>query len=476
MSLNNRAFMLAQCGYIFIVWLVLSLFPGASMLPTLLSMIGVWAIVLGCYHITPWRSISGMWVLLVATTIISIGIIINVNYFTGFESANTQMPLLQNPDAKRYYADALYSMGHEAGVATEAKNHGYGLMISWLWRITGITIVSPLILNMLFMLLAIILSGGIAWRLLNGVMSRSGEWISTCAMIMSASVCYFLNSGTLLLKEAGLIFAFSLIGFSIISLAKLSTTTIHRIGVVVMFALGVLLISLLRFNFLIMVVVGIIMLQVWKRNNLLLGGAYLLVCIVGWLMVSLVMYQDGIETAQIASKIIEGRGGIGAFFFENTDHDTYNAIVNGYFEYPWWKKIMLLPMSAAVQFLIPLPWGYCDDIQFGYTLAYAHFSYPWYAVGGLLLYFVLFQMNRAPKLLCRMVMWGVLMWLVPAYLFAGTVSRYTLPFLPLLIPAVVYVVGSCRKCKNLKMWMYSYFVLLVIGLMSGYVVQKGLLS
>ena len=202
------------------------------------------------------------------------------------------------------------------------------------------------------------------------------------------------------------------------------------------------------------------------------------ICVCCWLGESLFLYNDYSRMPEVATQIMGGKGLDGAFFVGNEDHQSYNLIVDGYFGYPWWKKVILLPMTAAVQYLIPLPWGFCDDVHFGYTLAYAHISYPWYVIGGLILYFVAFEMHRASIRFQRIVEWGGLMWLVPAFLFAGTVSRYTLPILPLIIPAAVYVVAKWHELNKLKLkvWCWGYGVILVIGLLSGYLVQKGVLS
>ncbi len=477
MILTNRTFLIAQCGYLLLVLMALLLMPGASVVPTLLAMVGVWIVVSIVYNSTPWKNNVGWWTLLVVLTILSIGIVANVHYYTVCSGGTTQLPILHNPDAFKFYYDALYTVGHSAGVAADVKNHGYGMLISWLWSITGVTIVAPIVLNMLFVLIGIVMCGGIAYRVLRGQTPRNDCWIATCAMLMASSVCYFLNSGTLLLKEAGLIFSFSLIAYVIVSISEQKVHNLRIIKLLVLFFVGAVLLTILRFNFLIMVVVGIVMMTRWKKRNIVLSCILLALCVCCWLGESLFMYNDYSQMPQVATQIVGGKGLNGCFFVGNEDHESYNLILEGYLGYPLWKKTILLPMTAAVQYLIPLPWGFCDDIHFGYTLAYAHISYPWYVIGGLILYFIVFEMRRASIQFQCLVGWGGLMWLVPAFLFAGTVSRYALPILPLIIPAAVYVVAKWHELNRLKlkMWCLCYGVLLVVGLLLGYIVQKGVL-
>ena len=124
MSFNKKSFFYAQCGCVLLVLIALILLPGASMVPTLLAIVGVWGVVSMCYKMLPWKCNAGWWTLLISSTILAIGVIANVNYYTVHSGATTQMPVLHNPDAWRYYADALSVIGHESGVPCEIKSHG----------------------------------------------------------------------------------------------------------------------------------------------------------------------------------------------------------------------------------------------------------------------------------------------------------------------------------------------------------------
>ena len=82
MTINDRAFGFAQLGYVLVVLLALILLPGAQFFTSLLAMLGVWALVSGVYQAAPWRNREGWWTLLVATTLLAVGVIANVHYFT----------------------------------------------------------------------------------------------------------------------------------------------------------------------------------------------------------------------------------------------------------------------------------------------------------------------------------------------------------------------------------------------------------
>ncbi len=471
MSFTNRLFISAQIGYLVIALCALILFPGADVIPTLISFVGVWLIVAMIYSATSHCNMAGWWTLLIATTILAVGIIANIHYFTELSGGTTSSPILQNPDAKGYYLYALYHhTGDEEKMLEYSGRKGYGLIISLIWKFTGVTIVPPIILNMLMMLLSIIISGVITSRLLGNSNATTAPRLSTLAMILTASVCYYLNSGTLLLKEAGIGLAISLIALGMTSIVSFSDNHATRIKLIVCFFVGLLLLCILRYTYIIITAIGILSLISWRNKDEIRNALpLLLLCIIAWGAMALIFNTNINNNAEA---IADGSSIGGAYFFDHEQHRFYNNLIGNYLEYPLWKKILILPLSATTQFLVPFPWNFSRDMIFGYTLAFAHVTYPWYIIGGLILFFITIGWRKAPSNLCRFTFAGATMWLVPAYLFAGTVSRYALPMLPILIPAAVFVIMNCRQLKSFKIWSICYVALLAITLITCYHLQQ----
>lgn len=460
---SKHSFAFAQAFYIIIVLLALWLLPGAEVWSTCGAMIAVWMLISVIYHYTPWYSKRGRWILLIATVLLAVGIIANVHYFTVATGGSIELPILKNPDAHRYYYDALATVEHPNGEIAPLKHHGYGLLISWLWEVTGISVVTPLVVNMIAILLCIIISGGVTWRVLGGC--SNGKAQATIAMALTAIVCYYINSGTLILKEAGISLAIALIALSLTGCYNIPKTFKSRIILIAGLLAGVIILSFLRYTYLMMIPIGAIILLKWNKPNIIIA------CLLIGISIIAIHISAELTTEIKVVGLIEGTQGHSAYFYDNAQHRFYNEIVSGYLEFPVWKRILYLPVSAAVQYLVPFPWNFARDMEFGYTLAYAHFSYPWYAVGGLILYYIIIGWRKSTSLLMRMTLCGVLLWLVPAYLFAGTVSRYSLPLLPMLIPAAVYVVATYYKRRSFKLWSISYIVILVLTLVVAYHLQ-----
>ena len=472
MNRNIRTFAIAQTVDAAIVLGALLLLPGADTATTMAAMLAVWGITASVYRITPYRDTAGWWTLLVATTFLAVGVIANTHYFTEVSGGTTSDPVLNNCDSRGYFLDALHHSGMDKGVPESATRRGYGLLISSLWKITGITIVSPLVLNMLMILLTIIISGGITYRLSGGKGCGTTHGKASLAMIMTASVCYFLNSGTVLLKEAGISLAMSLIALGLTSTIAGDSPirAKERIPYTIAFIAGLALLGVFRHTFILIATLGTILLMRWNNPpRLKQSFLFLALGAAAWGIMTLLTRSD---ISGIAGGVVDGAAVQSSFFYDNDQHRFYNNLVGDYLQLPAWKRILMLPMSAVTQFLVPFPWNFSRDITFGYTLAYAHIAYPWYIIGGIILFFIFTGWRTAPSRLRRFVVTGVILWLVPAYLFAGTVSRYALPMLPMLIPAAVHVITTCRNSKPFRIWGLCYTALIAVTLIVCHYLQQ----
>ncbi len=472
MSFHNRTFLFAQLAYMIIVSCLPTLLPGADAVTTPIAMIGVWGIVALTYRSTSTRNIAGWWTLLIATTLLATGVTANIHYFTTVSDGTTDNPVLENPDARSAFSNALYHSDIKGGQPELPGRQGYGLMIAMLWKLTGVTIVSPIILNMLMILMSIIISGVISSRLLHSSNSAQSGRIASIAMIMTASVCYYLNSGTLLLKEAGTCLAFALIGLGLTTAT--SDKDNHRYKLFALYALGIALLCILRHTHILFAIAGVLILIPWTDKKRIKQAIPLLIIpTIAWGLMEILLNSG---TLLKTADVVEGSKIQSAFFYDNDQHRFYNNLIGDYLTYPVWKRILLLPVSAITQFLVPFPWNFSRDMIFGHTLAYAHISYPWYIAGGLVLFFIATAWRTATPELYRFTVMGIILWLIPAYLFAGSVSRYALPMLPMLIPAAVYAITQLRKSKSFKIWGICYCITLTFTLIACYHMQQSAIN
>ena len=121
--------------------------PGAPAL-AFAGFAGITVVTLGVYgFLCGGASRLGAYVLLGAATILSIGIVVNVNYFTIGCGGTDAAPVLYNSDAWRTWNDALYRLG--AGGEAIPPTYGmYGGIVAAVMSVTGISITAGLMVSM----------------------------------------------------------------------------------------------------------------------------------------------------------------------------------------------------------------------------------------------------------------------------------------------------------------------------------------
>ena len=406
---------------------------------------------------------AGEWVLTATAAVMAMGVTLNVYYYTTVVGGTLDAPILINDDSSRYFRAAECIMAGNYG-ELEGSFAGVPLMTAALWAILGKSIVWPLAANVFLTLFAIALGGRLAARLL-----RRDTATSALAMALTASVCHFTGEGMILLKEPMVYVGFLM---TIIVLARLYKGRRMTASQWVQFVTGCVLLSSVRSSMLMFV--GLLMLLLLRHAavrrmwvSLLVMAAVMVVCYVGASHIQGFGYERHVST-------IKGSGYVPYQYLCNPRYDGYMSIVGRYMQCSPIEKIALLPVTVAVQAAIPFPWTMMRDVPFGYSQIWNHIALPWYLLAGILLfYFAVLWWRRATSLRLW-ALWALLCWVITAYLYAGTVSRYVMPVVPMLVPLAVYVIEQIRSrrfVKTFKVCACGYSVLLVLALTAGYFIQ-----
>ena len=141
--------------------------------------------------------------------------------------------------------------------------------------------------------------------------------------------------------------------------------------------------------------------------------------------------------------------------------EVYQSAMGDYENLPVLHKVLRLPVSMAIQFLSPLPWGFTRHIGFGLSYFHNHFSIPWYCVLCLVLYFMFFCIPKNPVEVTKSLVMGGVALSVTAYVSGGSVSRYVLPWLPFLIPAAASVIVTVAWRRLSFRWFSAVYALLI---------------
>lgn len=426
------------------VLLMLIFVPGAPVVPSFLTFIILGAATIVVYRRTSGSTTAGEYALAVATTLLAVGVTANVWYFTTACGGTDAHPVLQNPDAARNWDHAMSMLGY--GGAIPPHSHGYYPMISALvMRVTGPSITAVLMLQMAYILIALVCASVLGYRL------TGKSRIATVSLIATMSVCYYMVTGTVFVKDSAVICSLALTAVGI-------TTCGARFRWVPLLS-GILLLAVARTDFLWAIVMGIIIYMIANRNIRPSMRDSILCCMICILMFLLGEY---LNITPIFSQVITGS--TVAVYGIPAQHQAYFNLIGDYASLPFPIKILLMPFTAAVQFLIPFPWNFSRDLVFGPSQIYAHIAYPWYLFGTIFIYGVARMWHKVPAGMRALSAWAILCWLTPCITSGGTVSRYALPAITLMAPMVAYTLLRCYRMKSLYFWIAVVATLLTVAL------------
>lgn len=454
---KGRKFIIPACTYAVLVVLALLMLPGAPVIGTAVAMVLLSVLVCAIYKETSAYVPSGVYALFLASFILSLGVIANVFYFTTQSGGTCSDPILQNFDAGVIWGDcnAHYGIGN----AFRPARFYYGVIIAALMKVFGHSIVVPLVANMFCMQIALLLGALMTYRI------TEDKRTSVVAIIAAMSICFYMSMGTVLLKDSWVIMATALAAYGLIRSDKKG---------VALFAVAALIMMCVKPSYLLALAVGAAALVLPKKldkRNAMLCVALVALCVLLWKLPIWLGMPD-----MSKGYLTTGTPTYGEEFNDGLpQHQAYFSILGNFFEYPLYKRIMLLPITAGVQFFIPFPWNFSRDVVFGYSQVYAHIAYPWYLFGSVVIYYFIFACRRLPRQLLWLSLWAMFCWLVPCVMHGGTVSRYALPTVTLFAPCVAVVLTRFLRKRSFVIWTSAFVIALAILLPICYILQNSAL-
>jgi len=411
--------------------------------------------------------------LLVIAMVMAIYAVALMSDWTKTPGYSLEMPNLRGDD-RNYYKWAL---NRYDGRVEEPRVvfPGFPQMMVVLWRVLGVSVIWPVAMNAMFALLGITFTGMATRRLLHARISVAQRVLLAVGVGSCVLLMFMLASGVMVLKEAITLFGIASVGYVLTGMDCGDDEGITwRDWLVLVLALALL--ALVRTTYLYFVMIGIVMMAVahWRRNWLLA---------VGMLALTLVAFMAGNHYAAYSVRnhlvIIDGGWDMQHFYLLDSHQHPYLSIIGNYFLLPEWKRVLMLPLTMAVQFIIPFPWIAYDE----YILVniMPRISYGWYALGGVALFYYLIMSwrRRSQARLGLWAWWPAVSFAVAAYVTAGSVVRYVLPFEAMFVPVVVFVLSRVREGyyrRHFVWWAVAYVLMLSVTLLVCLQVQTGVVT
>lgn len=421
--LSQIKFPLVAAGAVFLVLVGLGCaFPGFVFTNyILLGAICLFAIVTPHFISSCNRPLT--WAMSVFTLLLGTGVILNAWYYTTFLGGTPDHPVLINTDSHRWWHDALFHLGDSDGIATSASHGWYGYVLAAVLFVFGKNIGCALLWSMLLNLASLLLTWRLTYRL------TDNKKVATTAVVCCGAVCYWLAIGTLVLKDAFIIFALLTGAYALLLRGR---------SFLVLTGISAVLLTLSRPGFNFYLVFGVILVYPW-RKHLPTALAAVVFCLCMWKLPAYLNYVTDVT-------YLVGSYENDYVRFDAPNQMAFYNMVGNYTSLPYFKKILLLPFTATVQFFIPFPWNFERDIPFGLTEVWAHIAYPWYLFGLIFIFYLVSNVKKFTGRLYRLSLWGLLCWLAPCFLFGGTISRYGLPLVSVFSAAVALtLINDIRK-------------------------------
>jgi hypothetical protein len=437
-------------------------FPGVPILAFSVGVLAIWGAVLSLYRKCSFCTTAGFWALLFAVTMMSVGIAVNVWYFTTAFDGTLTSPVLHNEDAHWTWLDLLYMHGLPDGRAAATTRHGYTVIVYAISQVFGVNILAPLMFNMLFVLLCIIMTGGIAAHIFRD--TKCPTKYAGAAMVAITAVCYFLASGCILLKDALMCMTSALFILCTLHLRRYGSQRSFALNLAGL-AISVALLYIVRPNMLLLCSLCIAILAQWRSRRLAVTAVAVIAVIIGAWCINQYVQQLSPDMGDVAT------GNASNIFNGEASHRAQSLVTGDYQSLSTLKRILLLPASVVTQTLIPFPWNFSRDVIFGPTLAYSHVAYPYYILIFFILYYVCFAARRAPREMNLALVWALIVYCAIAYVTAGSISRYALPLLPVFAPCAAYTAVNCITHRRLKIYGSIYVCVAAIGLLVCYNLQ-----
>ena len=174
-------------------------------------------------------------------------------------------------------------------------------------------------------------------------------------------------------------------------------------------------------------------------------------------------------------RTVDGGDPMAKAFKINLAQQSYAALIGDYYFYPIWKRLLLLPVTAGVQYIIPFPWIY-EHFEVNALSVLPRLRFMWYFIGGVCIFYYLYIsiLHNKQNHLGVWSWWPLVVFLIIAYITGGTVSRYILPLQPLFAVIALYVILNVWKGKFRKsftIWMIVYSFIMIALLLVCYNVQ-----
>ncbi len=450
---------------VIVATVLLCLLPVGRALTILPMLLAVYLIPYIVYYKSDYYTAIGGVSLSVSYVMMAVFFILNLWQST-IALGSVQSPMLL------YDAYSFHRLAHDLAYDTLSVHSpivpymGYSVFLSC-WISLGIEdIAFPIMIN-IFMLLVAMLLVGHCVVLVVGRTSYTTR-MAGYAMMLMAMIPGVMANATVLSKEP-----FVVVSMLMCINALYAIKQRHKVGIyILMYIVGLLLLSMSRptYIYVLLLFMAIAWLHGMKRSDIVP-----MCMVLGMMLVALYI---GVQNSwwgngdYIAGYIVSGAH---ESFSYGDSQTPLHKLLGDYDSYTLIGKLLILPITTAVQFMIPFPFESVSDVLgIPISTSYHRMSWMWYmaAIPMLLFYLLHWWRRDCDVKLSLMALVSGMAYCVPALITGGVVSRYAFCFTPLLTIMGAYVLVQVRSYNRRQrriayVFVMSYTILLSVALLVG---------
>lgn len=400
--------------------------------------------------------------------IVSFLFIIWIN-ITSIQLGSSNSPSLPGDALSYFQIGSELALTDKALIDVSLNYIGYPLVLSWVFSLFGNHLIFGLLVNMLLLFFNIFLISECTYRVTNNLKDFQSSFL---LLLLTAS---FMATGFMLLKDVFIVTSVTISLYASLNLLYKKTAKKNYIILI----LSVLIMALFRITF-IWVPVVIFILITFERRKLI----KLLPVVVGLLVLGIyagsklslkkeTSIQENIEFA-VSNQVISQRLDSGTSSF-------ISALISGYDNWSVVKKFFFIPVTTGIQYVTPFDvYDIQRSIDYPYYFISKNYNILWLIFIGPLVLFSILNFNKKEKrnntLLLKITYFGILLYILPAFIFGGAIPRYAVPFYPLLLPIMAVNLTKIKTLNlNKKKW-YKFmglYILIFLILLTIYIFFKG---
>lgn len=343
---------------------------------------------------------------------------------------------------------------------------GYSIFLSW-WMMLGIDdIAYPTAVNIFVLLVTLLLVGRCVVFVVGD--KHYTTRMAGYAMMLTAIIPGVMGTGTVLSKDPFIIMSFLLCVNALYAIKQRYKVPLYA----AMLVIGLVILAACRPTYIYILLLYIAAIWLYKMTK---HDIVPICAILGVIWVALYV---GVNNSWFGDSYYV------ACYLESQGHDSFSygdsqkplhQIMGDYNAYTLPQKLLVLPLTTAVQFMIPFPFSTVSDV-FGVPIssAYHRMSYMWYlAALPIFLFYLLHWWRKDCDIkLSLMALVSAMAYCVPALITGGVVSRYAFVFAPLLTIMGGYVIAHIatynkRQKRVGVVFAVSYILLLSVALLVG---------